>query len=214
METLNFKKAIRQPRLKACESRTFAGDSNVRRGRNLTLLIVFCVFLAVNFSRGQQARPTESQVKAAYLFNFGKFVRWPAVSPGSDDSLEICVLGKNPFGSVLDDTVRGETIEGRKVIAKTLPALQDAGGCRILFVSLSEEGRVAGILSEAKHLKALTVSDIPHFAEHGGMIEFINQEERIRFEVNAAPLEEAGLTVSSELLKVATKVIHKSGGGN
>jgi hypothetical protein len=162
-------------------------------------------------AQAQQARPTESQVKAAYLFNFGKFIRWPDARSGADDTLDICVLGKNPFGRVLDDTVKGETIGSRKVVARIFPDIRDASGCRILFVSPSEEGHLAGILSAAKQMGALTVSDIPHFVERGGMIEFVVQDERIRFAVNAIPVEEAGLTVSSELLKVATRVMRKGG---
>ncbi len=81
-------------------------------------------------------------------------------------------------------------------------------------MSQSEEARLTAILAGAKRLQALTVSDIPHFAERGGMIGLVNQADRIRFEVNVAPLENAGLTVSSELLKVALRVIRKSAGGD
>jgi hypothetical protein len=178
------------------------------------LLVVLIAFLSAPYIAAQQAHPTESQVKAAYLFNFGKFVRWPAPSSNQSESLEICVLGKNPFGLVLDATVKGETINGRPVDTKTILSLHEAEGCRILFVSMSEEGHLNAILTGARHLPALTVSDIPHFAERGGMIGLVSQEDRIRFEVNTAPVADADLTVSSELLKVASKVIRKSGGGD
>jgi hypothetical protein len=176
----------------------------------LSLLAAICFFLGPDNSTAQQSRPTEFQVKAAYLFNFGKFVRWPDTRSGAD-TLEICVLGRNPFGRVLDDTVKGETIGARKVVSRILPDIQDAAGCNILFVSPSEEDHLTKILSTAKQMGALTVSDIPRFVERGGMIEFVVQDERIRFAVNAVPVEEAGLTVSSELLKVATKVVRKGG---
>ena len=174
-------------------------------------LLVFLVVGAV--SNAQQARPTEFQVKAAYLFNFGKFVRWPGgAGPGS---LEICVLGKNPLGSMLEVTVKGESIDGKQVRSRTISNLQEASSCNILFVSGSEEGRLPAILPAAKRGGILTVSDIPHFAERGGMIEFVNQQDRIRFTINTDTIEGAGLSVSSELLKVAVKVIRKNtGGGN
>jgi hypothetical protein len=79
---------------------------------------------------------------------------------------------------------------------------------------MSEEGRLSAVLASAKRLPVLTVSDIPHFAERGGMIGLVNQEDRIRFEVNVAPIEDSGLTVSSELLKVALRVIRKRAGGD
>jgi len=186
-----------------------------KRGRlYFAVLLTIYGFFNVASSNAQQARPTESQVKAAYLFNFGKFVHWPVASLSQTDSLEICVLGKNPFGSVLDATVKGETIGGKSVTSRTVPSLRDGAACNIVYVSMSEEGRLSSILSEAKQLSALTVSDIPHFAQRGGMIEFVNQEGRIRFEVNAAALVEARLTVSSELLKVAVKVTDKRAGGD
>ena len=164
-------------------------------------------------TEAQQARPTESQVKAAYLFNFGKFVRWPVLA-NSVDSLQICVLGKNSFGTVLEATVKGEAISGKPVTTRNIPSMHDADGCHILFVSMSEETRLNAVLASAKRLPVLTVSDIPHFAERGGMIGLVNQEDRIRFEVNVAPIEDSGLTVSSELLKVALRVIRKRAGGD
>jgi hypothetical protein len=212
VETLNSKEIHREPR--GCgEKNRQPGCGTKRRFASscLVFLVASCFFFGARSSEAQQSRPTESQVKAAYLFNFGKFVRWPDAQSGGDDTLEICVVGRNPFGRVLDDTVKGETIGSRKVVSKILPDIQDAAGCRILFVSPSEEGHLAGILAAAKQMGALTVSDIPHFVERGGMIEFVVQDERIRFAVNAVPVEEAGLTVSSELLKVATRVMRKGG---
>jgi hypothetical protein len=213
VETLNSKEAHRERGDAGKSSQRGNGRGNKPRCASLylVLFVAICFFIGPDYSTGQQSRPTESQVKAAYLFNFGKFVRWPDARSGADDTLEICVLGKNPFGRVLDDTVKGETIGSRKVISRTLLDLQDAAGCRILFVSSSEEGHLNNILSAAKQIGALTVSDMPHFVERGGMIEFVVQDERIRFAVNAVPVEEAGLTVSSELLKVATRVMRKGG---
>ncbi len=177
---------------------------------HLFLAIVLCC-LTLTGARAQQPRPTESQVKAAYLYNFGKFVTWPDTGSGAAGSFEICILGKDPFGIVLDSTVSGGSIGDRKVTARKIASLQDSGHCRILFISSSEQGRLRAILTAAKASNQLTVSDIPDFAEKGGMIQFVPQENRIRFEVNLPATEEAGLMLSSELLKVATKVIGKAG---
>jgi hypothetical protein len=213
VETVNLQHAVKGLRSKR---RAVAAGRSLRSGwrfYSALLLAIFSILSSVHLD-AQQARPTESQVKAAYLFNFGKFVRWRTAPENHADSLEICVLGRNSLGTVLEATVKGETIDGKPVIARNVSSLREAEGCQILFVSLSEESRLSTVLAEAKRLPALTVSDIPHFAERGGMIGLVNQDDRIRFEVNVVPMEDAGLTVSSELLKVSLRVIRKSGGGN
>lgn len=165
---------------------------------------------ASSLGSAQTSRPTDSQVKAAYLYNFGKFVTWPADKVKSADTFEICVLGKDPFGPVLDETVQGEKINDKKIKILRTSRLQDAAACNILFVSSSEENHLPGIIVEAQRMHLLTVSDLPHFAERGGTIGLLNEEDRIRFEVNRTRADECHLSLSSELLKVAVKVI----GGN
>ncbi len=171
-----------------------------------TLALLLCFSLHPLNGTAQQAHPTESQVKAAYLFNFGKFVRWQ-VPPSGSDSFDICVLGKNPFGSALASTVSGEKLDGKDIRVKNISNVADATHCRILFIASSEEGRLKLILAMAKQSNLLTVSDMPGFTQRGGMIELVNQEDKIRFQVNVTAVSDARLTVSSELLKVAVKVI-------
>jgi hypothetical protein len=180
--------------------------------RLLIRLSLLCFFLALSLtatsSPAQEVHPTESQVKAAYLYNFGKFVGWQA-DRASADSFEICVLGKDPFGAVLDATVAGESIGGRKITIEKPPGIEQATGCSVLFVSLSEESRLAPILATAQKMSLLTVSDIPRFVERGGIIGLVAQQGKIRFEVNRSAAERSHLTLSSDLLKVAIKVIEK-----
>jgi hypothetical protein len=161
----------------------------------------------------QQTHPSESQVKAVYLYNFGKFVRWQGEHAANPGSFEICVLGKDPFGPILDATVTSESIEGKKITVSRLSRIQEASQCNILFISSSEEGRLGSILSAAQHFGALTVSDIPHFAERGGMVGFVVVQGRIRFEVNLRAAEQSRITLGSELLKVASAVIDKTSSG-
>jgi hypothetical protein len=156
-----------------------------------------------------QTHPTEFQVKAAYLYNFGKFVRWPAASTPNVNSFEICVLGKDPFAAVLETTVTGESIDRKTIAVKRISNLQESNECSILFIGSSEENRLKAILAATHHLSILTVSDIPRFAERGGVIGFVVQEDKIRFEVNLGAAEQAHLALSSELLKVASHVIAK-----
>jgi hypothetical protein len=184
------------------------GRPPLRTATAITILMLL-LWLSILPLSAQQ-HPTESQVKAAYLFNFGKFVTWPADHGSEGAALEMCVLGKDPFGAVLDSTVEGESIDGRKISVKRIVRIQDAATCRILFVSTSEEGRLRPILIQAQRIGTLTVSDIPHFAEQGGIIEFVLQDGKIRFTVNRGAAEQSRLLLSSQLLKVASKVIDKS----
>lgn len=174
------------------------------------ILVVLLLPLCPTPVAAQKAGATESQVKAAYLYNFGKFVRWQTDRIGSPQTLTICVLGKDPFGAVLDATVEGESIDGKKITVKRLSTIQDLTSCSILFIATSEESRLGPVLSAAQHQGLLTVSDIPHFAEHGGIIGFVMLQDKIRFEVNRSAAEQSHLTLSSELLKVASRVIEKT----
>jgi hypothetical protein len=171
-------------------------------------LVLWSLF-STTWARAEQPHPTEPHIEAAYLYNFGKFVTWSNTSAGA--AFEICVLGKDPFGPILDATVAGESIGDKKITTRKIANLQESSRCRVLFISSSEESRLKPALAAAKSCGALTVSDMPHFADKGGMIQFVPRDNKIRFEVNLPATEEAGLTLSSELLKVAVKVIGKPG---
>lgn len=201
--------------LTTSESRTVsllsicASDDPSRRLRRFPLLVLASLLLFFFADSDAQQRPSEFQVKAAYLYNFGKFVRWQNDRTGGLNSFDICVLGKDPFGTVLDATVAGETVDGKSIKASRVSSAQDAAHCKVLFVASSEEGRLSAIFSVTQRLNILTVSDLPHFAERGGMIGLVRQQDRIRFEVNRTAAEKANLVLSSELLKLATRVIEK-----
>lgn len=176
------------------------------------MLVAACAFLFLSFALAPaQQHPTEAQVKAAYLYNFGKFVRWQTDSPARHDSFDICVVGRDNFGAILDSTVNGETIDGKPVTASRIAGSQDMAHCSVLFVSSSEENRLNAILAAAQRWNVLTVSDLPHFAERGGIIGLVMQGDRIRFRVNRRAAEDAHLLLSSELLKVAVEVIDPQG---
>ncbi len=159
--------------------------------------------IATECARAQE-HPTEAQVKAAYLYNFGKFVRWQ--TPATGETFDICVLGKDPFHGALSSTVAGERVDGKSIVARDISTVESSR-CQILFISTSEESRLKAVLTAARRTNTLTVSDMPEFAEHGGMIGLVNVEGKIRFEVNIAAVNDAGINVSSQLLKVAVKVV-------
>jgi hypothetical protein len=168
-------------------------------------LLPFCLVSTPSFY-AQTTRPTEYQVKAAYLFNFGKFVTWPQARQGSG-TFSVCVLGQDPFGGALEATVRDETIDGLPLTAQHITRPEAAANCRIVFVSSSDRSHLATILDVLNHFPVLTVSDMPEFCSHGGMIEFVLEGDRIRFAVNLVAAERARLKMSSDLLKVASRVI-------
>ena len=156
-------------------------------------------------------KPTEYDVEAAYLFNFGKFVSWPTNPPNRNRPLAICVIGEDPFGPSLDRIVSGETIGGRPVVDKRISNLEDVSDCSILYISSSEATRLNRILTAVKDAPVLTVSDIPDFTQRGGIIQFVLRENRVRFEVNLDPVQRDRLILSSELLKVAVNVKRAEG---
>jgi hypothetical protein len=174
--------------------------------RFLTVVIAWA-FLAATGLPAQQPKPSEYQVKAAYLYNFGRFVKWPAgIAAGKGDSFAVCVLGQDPFGATLDSTLAGEALDGKPVVIRRIAKPQDAADCRILFVSSTEEHHLKEILAAIDPTGVLTVSDIPGFSRRGGIIQFVAEGERVRFEINLASAESARLVLSSELLKVAAAV--------
>src|SRR6266478_8290712 len=162
---------------------------------------------SANILSAQAPKITEYQVKAAYLANFGRFAEWPSsVAVDKSESFNICVLGQDPFGADLDAAVAGETIGGAHVLAKRISRPQDAVDCRILFIGSSEASQWKEILAALRTLSVLTVSDIPQFARRGGIIQFLLDGNRVRFDINLAATERVGVNLSSELLKLAVTV--------
>ncbi len=155
----------------------------------------------------QSPKPTEYQVKAVYLFNFGRFVEWPPnVATPRSEPFAVCVLGQDPFGATLDAALAGESIDRAPVVAKRIPRPEDAVHCRVLFISSSEESQLRGVLAALDKTSVLTVSDMPQFARRGGMVQFLLDGNKVRFEVNLDATQHAGLNLSSDLLKLAIAV--------
>jgi hypothetical protein len=178
----------------------------------MPVLVVAALILVFPISRltAQNTKPTEYEVKAAYLFNFGKFVTWPPNDTSSSAPFVICVLGEDPFGPILDKTTAGETINGKRIADKRIVRPEEARDCSILYISAAQSEHLNNILAAVKDAPVLTVSDMPGFVQRGGMIQFLLDQGRVRFEVNLGPAQPNHLVVSSELLKVAVKVIRGS----
>lgn len=148
-----------------------------------------------------------TEVKAVFLYNFTKFVEWPPESfPAPRSPLVIGVLGSDPFGAVLDQTVAGETVNGRPIEIRRFAHLADLEPCHILFISASQEERVPVILRRLRRRGTLTVADMAGFAARGGAIEFRIEGGRVRFEIGREAVDGAGLKVSARLLNLASTV--------
>lgn len=152
---------------------------------------------------GQAPRLSEYQVKAVFLFNFAQFVDWPPETIVDSQPLVIGVLGDDPFGDLLDATVRGEHRGARPFVVRRFQRVEDIKTCDVLFISRPEADRPEGVLAGLKNRPILTVSDAEGFAEHGGMIGFVTDRNRIRLKVNLGVAQAAHLTISSKLLRVA-----------
>lgn len=171
-----------------------------------------CALLLAANSLPVAPEASEYEVKAAFLYNFSKFVDWPEEAfSASEAPLEICVLGDNPFGGTLVAAVRDKQVNGRQISVRHVPSVGETRGCHIAFIHASESRRLEQILDPLRRTPTLTVSDMPSFAERGGVIGLKVDKKRVRFEVNMVAAREAGLKLSSQLLKVATAVIGQLG---
>jgi hypothetical protein len=171
------------------------------------LALAACLTASVAVLTAQISKPTEYQVKAAYLSNFGRFVDWPPRPRSSpDDPFDLCILGQDPFGSALDTAVAGEKIAGLPLAARRISRPAEALGCRILFVSTSESNQLDATLAAVASSPVLTVAEIPDFVKRGGMIQFVLDGNRVRFEINLVAARRSGLSLSSQLLNVARAV--------
>lgn len=158
--------------------------------------LLLCAALASATVRAQD-KPLEHSLKAVYLFNFVKFVRWPP-SAGSGP-ITICVAERNPFGEALDEAIRDETVDQRRLVARIISKPQP--GCDVLFIPAGAGAKP--YLQAARGSATLTVGEEPDFLEQGGMINFIIDGGSVRFEINSAAAERAQLRISAHLLRLA-----------
>jgi hypothetical protein len=171
--------------------------------------LVWLVLSAVLLSDGRAAPaettpPPEYQLKAVFLFHFAQFVEWPPDAfPAAHTPLVIGVLGEDPFGAYLDETVRGETVNNRSLVVHRYRRVEEIETCHILFISRSEAGRLEEILTSLQGRNILTVGDMAGFARRGVMIRFVLTENKIRLRVNLAAAKDTNLVISSKLLRPA-----------
>ncbi|MGD0785870.1 MAG: YfiR family protein [Sedimentisphaerales bacterium] len=191
--------------------------------RAYIFIFVILALLAVQQVRGDSASTREYQVKAAFLYNFIMFVDWPPEKmPAADEPMIIGIIGKDPFENAFEP-VKDKQVNGRKVVVKRFKGLEEIKKsakpemdkefeeirkCHLLFICSSEKGVSKEIAELVKDYSVLTVGDVPGFIESGGgMINFVLEEEKVRFEINKTNAEQCKLQIRSQLLRLAKRVI-------
>jgi hypothetical protein len=174
------------------------------------IILLMLTLAGGSLVRSLRAAPLPSgeyQVKAVFLFNFVQFVEWPASAHASSSSpIVIGIAGEDPFRGVLDDTVRGEKVNGRALEVRRLAGNQDWAGCHLLFIGRSEKERAVELVRELQGQPVLCVGEMEGFAERGGVVNFFMADRKVRFEVNPRAAAQQGLKISSRLLQLGRVV--------
>ncbi|HEY1790805.1 MAG TPA: YfiR family protein [Verrucomicrobiae bacterium] len=162
-----------------------------------------CAAILAGMPATASAQSKEYEIKAAFLFNFAQFVNWPSAA-FAETNAPFCIgiLGDDPFGAALDQTVQGENVDNRKILIERSQNIGDLKNCQMIFVSRSEKRHIGEILTGLDTRPVLTVSEVEGFAQSGGDINFFLAGTKVRFEINAGATQSDGLKVSSQLLSL------------
>jgi hypothetical protein len=180
----------------------------------LVILAAISLGLASQAGCGAQSA-TEYQLKAAYLFNFLKFVEWPDAPPKElQPKWVIGVIGTSPVGDELLKLVESKNVLGKELEVKTFKSTENLRSCNILFVSDSEKKRLPAILASLRGSSVMTVADMDHFIDAGGMVQFVVESERVRISIDVGATGRARLKISSKLLALARAVTEDAGTKN
>ncbi len=179
----------------------------------MTLRLLMALAMVMAFARVPQARANdalEHQVKAAFLYNFAKFVGWSQGTFESEtEPLRLCIIGDSPFEGSLEAVLKGRTAQGRELKLATAGEVTDPSSCHVAFVPANRDAQVAQILQDLRGNGVLTVGESDAFAAAGGIIKLYLDDKKVRFDVNIRRSDEEGLKISSQLLKLARRVIKK-----
>jgi hypothetical protein len=175
-----------------------------RRLSQLGLLLAALLLSGSTASLAQTPPSRENQIKAVFLFNFAQFVEWPPQAfPETRTPLVIGVLGDDPFGAFLDETVRGEKVNNRPLVVRRYRRVEDIEICHILFISASETAQLDRVLQLLKGRNILTVGGSEGYVSRGVMVGFATEKSKIRLKINVEAAKAANLTISSNLLRPA-----------
>lgn len=177
--------------------------------RALTGLLVLFLgqLLIAEDTRAQSATSAEYKVKAVFLYNFTQFIEWPNEAFETEHApLIIGILGADPFGDYLDQTIKNEKIDGHPLVVRRYKQLEEIDNCHILYVSTEDKNQLKKISEFASARHILTVSDAITFARQGGMVRFFPDQNKVRIRINLTSVKAADLTVNSKLLRLAEVV--------
>jgi hypothetical protein len=197
-----------------------APQEPIARGRQLLVLVVLLLLLIPQVATSQDEDRTsaaeytpdnpapEYDVKAGMLLNFTRYVKWPnGTFAGPDSPVVIGILGSDPFGDIIDETVEGRTSDGRPVKISRFRSANDVKDCHLLFISYAERRRQRSYLSKLAGQPVLTVGESEGFLEAGGGINLLIVKDRVKFEVNRRDTLKVGIRVSSRILALAVRII-------
>ena len=174
----------------------------MRRYRPLLALLLLQLALGADAQT-----PREDQIKAAFVYNFTKFIEWPSTSfADANAAIVIGVLGDSPMATVLDNVVRDRKVNGRPILVRTIQGPADAASIHVLFVSAAESSRWAQLQATIEPRPVVTVGESPWFAQSGGTINFIEQGDKLQFVINMVAAERSGVKISAQLQKLAAAV--------
>lgn len=177
------------------------------RGRTTYGLLIACI-LCIGGSfvpvKAQSKPLLEYQVKAAFLFNFTRFIHWPPTAYATGDApFVIGIMGNDPFGTYLDDLVNEERVDGHRIVVRRYTDGQDLSDCQLLFISTNDAGKLQACLAATVHQNILTVGDADNFIKLGGILRFYKDDNKIKMEIRLAGAKAAQLDISAKLLQVA-----------
>lgn len=174
------------------------------REKGFRLAAALLVFLATVVGRG--ATVSETELKAAFLYNFAKFVEWPAQAFASETNpIQVAVFGDEEVSATLKTLLSDKKAHGRSFEVKRVLNPQEAKGFHMVYVTGAENRRAFQILEATRKFPVLTIGESEQFLDLGGMINFVFEEAQLRFEINPEPAEKVKIVISSKLLRLAKK---------
>lgn len=186
------------------------GDAGCMRWivrRSLVLVAFAAFFLTSALSQAQATQVTEDQLKAAFIYNFTKFVEWPKNSfPDAKSPLVIGVMGNSLFAAEVESAVKDRHVNGRGFVVQRVKSPESAQGLHLLFVEAEQATHFDEMKEILKRNSVLTIGESDLFGKHGGIINFRFDGDKLRFEINLHSADEAGLKMNAQLLKLAMTV--------
>lgn len=192
-------------------------SNKIKALRFLSILILIIIIPLSTFA--QEKVFGEDTLKALYSYKFSLFTEWPEAKLNEGNaSLEFCIIGRNPFGQSAMDTIEGKPAKAKSIHVEAynsgVLSEESLNNCHVAFISGSEAQRLPALLNSLQRFPILTISDIPGFSSHGGMITLIKSGDHIKFEINPGAIKQAELAISSKIIELATIVKTSNEGRN